>query len=282
MKFQLRIFLKNHKNIILFLFVFRDMQTHLDHLLKEIAPLQKKLYNHPIYRSVVSIEDLRLFMQEHVFAVWDFMSLLKSLQKEITCIDVPWKPVGSPKIRRFINEIVLGEESDLDEDGHCLSHYEMYLNAMKQCGADTTEIKKFFDLVCAGVSVRTALKQVRINRETHAFVEFSLEVIESKKPHVIASVFALGREDLIPEMFDRILKELQNQKAQSTSKLRYYLDRHIEVDGDHHGPLAMQMIQELCSDDKEKWKEATIFAKKALEHRIHLWNGVLLKLVQPV
>lgn len=258
------------------------MHSNLNTLIQEISSLKNKLQTHPIYKTVESIQDLRLLMQEHVFAVWDFMSLLKSLQREITCINVPWKPIGNPILRRFINEIVLGEESDMDAEGNCLSHYEMYLGAMQQCGANTKEINKFYDLVCAGVSVRTALKQVEINKETHDFVLFSMQAIESRKPHIVAAVFALGREDLIPEMFSRILTELNWQNQQQTSKLRYYLDRHIELDGNHHGPLAMKMIEELCGEDQEKWREATLFAKKALEHRIHLWNGVLLKLVQPV
>ena len=258
------------------------MNKRIEELQKALEPLMGQLQRHPIYSTVNSMDELRCFMQEHAFAVWDFMSLLKYLQKELTCVHVPWKPVGSAKIRRFINEIVLGEESDIDIEGNCSSHYEMYLAAMDQVGANRMQIDAFFKLVCSGVSVRTALKQAKIQDQTKDFVQFSMDCIDAKKPHVVAAVFAFGREDLIPDMFSRLLKELNQKHSGSFGKLKYYLDRHIEVDGDHHGPLSMQMIAELCQEDPQKWDEAKHYAKKALQHRIQLWNGVLMKLVQPI
>ena len=87
-------------------------------------------------------------MEYHVYAVWDFMSLLKALQIELTCTTLPWKPVGDTKIRRLINSIVLEEESDVDADGNPSSHYEMYLDAMIECGADTKKIESFNRVNC--------------------------------------------------------------------------------------------------------------------------------------
>ena len=83
-------------------------------------------------------------MRYHVFAVWDFMSLLKSLQKEITCVSPPWKPSKYPaEMVRLINQIVLGEESDLDQSGNAISHFELYLKGMEEVGASTAEIRDF-------------------------------------------------------------------------------------------------------------------------------------------
>jgi hypothetical protein len=38
--------------------------------------------------------------------------------------------------------------------------------------------------------------------------------------------------------------------------------------------MALKMIEELCGEDKGKWKEAEIASKKALEMRIKLWNYI--------
>ena len=249
---------------------------------QEIAPLKALLLAHPLYKTVRSVSDFRCFMEQHVFAVWDFMCLLNSLQRELTCIDVPWKPVGNASTRRFINEIVLGEESDIDEQGKVISHYELYLTAMREIGANTDQIDKFYNLVCSGVSVKTALKQVNINKETTDFVIFTMDIVGSGEPHKIASVFTFGREDLIPEMFIEIVRELRTQGHSNLTTLEYYLQRHIDIDGDEHGPISLRMVEELCGDDEVKWQEAILVAKMALQNRIKLWNGVLLNLVQPL
>ena len=101
--------------------------------------LRFDLLNHPLYESVQTHENLRLFMREHAFAVWDFMSLLKRLQQIATCCDIPWSPASDASHARFINEIVLGEECDEDGRGGYSSHFELYLSAMEEVEADTRD-----------------------------------------------------------------------------------------------------------------------------------------------
>src|SRR5262245_17345533 len=100
-----------------------------------LAPLRESLLNHPVYARLDRVEALRVFMQHHVFAVWDFMSLLKTLQQRLTCTQTPWVPPTNHVGCRLINEIVLGEESDEDGQGKFASHFELYLRSMQQCGA---------------------------------------------------------------------------------------------------------------------------------------------------
>lgn len=245
---------------------------------KEIATFRQELLNHQVYQEIETIEELQVFLKYHVFAVWDFMSLLKALQQNLTCTQVPWFPQGNPITRRLINEIVLGEESDVDKNGVPASHYELYLQAMQTIGADTQEIEQFVTSIQKGTSVENALNELNIDESIKQFVLFSFDVISSQKPHLIASAFTFGREEVIPDMFTEIIKGFENNFPNELSDLVYYFERHIELDGDEHGPMAMKMIDELCANDSQKWTECLEIAKKSLEVRIQLWNGILKKI----
>jgi hypothetical protein len=250
------------------------MSTHTEQLQAAIQPARERLLAHSMYAQIERIEDFQRFMEQHIFAVWDFMSLLKALQRELTCVEVPWSPNGSPTTRRFINEIVLGEESDQDKDGKVMSHFEMYLEAMQQIGADTMPIHQLTEWLSYGKTLDEALYQLEINEETREFVRFTFDVIHSGQLHKIAALFTFGREDLIPDMFIEILREMQGQGQSNIDKLLYYLERHIEVDGDDHGPISLKMMEEICGTDATKWQEAQAVSILALEKRFQLWNGI--------
>lgn len=254
------------------------MEPQIAKLQAALSSKRAALLAHPMYAQINSIEDFQCFMEQHIFAVWDFMSLLKALQRALTCVEVPWAPKGSPVTRRFINEIVLGEESDLDSNGKVLSHFEMYLEAMQQIGANTLPIHQLTEWLSYGKTLDEALYQLDIREETRAFVRYTFEIINSGQLHKIAALFTFGREDLIPDMFIEILREMQNQGQANIDKLLYYLERHIEVDGGDHGPISLKMMEEICGTDLVKWQEATEVSLVALEKRYQLWDGVKAKL----
>jgi len=242
---------------------------------RELQPYTDQLKNHPLYDRLNSIEDIKLFMEHHVYAVWDFMSLLKGLQVELTGTTIPWTPKYNPSLTRFINEIVLEEESDVDKDGNYMSHFEMYLDAMDQVGASTLKISQFIEFVRSDNNLAEIQEKLKMNDAVVRFLRFTFDVIESGKPHLIASAFTFGREDLIPDMFFEIVKAAEEKdEAASYSKLTYYLKRHIELDGGDHGPLALKMIAELCGDEEQKWNEVVEIAKDALRVRIALWDAI--------
>ena len=253
--------------------------SHLTALEQHLAPLTEQLAAHPLYRSFEDIADLRTFMESHVFAVWDFMSLLKSLQRGITCVDVPWVPSRLPESRRLINEIVFGEESDV-YNGGALSHFELYRMAMLECDADTTSIDRLVEGITTGNQWQTALENANAPEPAARFVETTFKIIESGKLHAIAAAFTFGREDLIPDMFRGFLRDQDERLGGRLTILRWYMERHIEVDGDDHGPMALRMVSELCGDDEAKWKEATAAAIEALHTRIALWDGITQRIQQ--
>lgn len=247
----------------------------------KIQTQREVLLQHPLYDKVKTMDDLHEFLESHVYAVWDFMSLLKALQSKLTCTTTPWFASQNPETRYLINEIVLAEESDLTLDGKRLSHFEMYVDAMKDCGAQTLELEAFLQNVIDTKNVFIAIKQSDLHPNIKAFLDFTFRVIEEGKAHKIAAAFTFGREDLIPNMFTEILKSFQqNFPEADLSKLIYYFERHIELDADEHGPMAMQMISELCQEDEHKWKDVEEVSILALEKRIGLWDAIEEKIVQ--
>jgi len=252
----------------------------IEKLLAATAEKRNQLITHQLYSALSSIDDLKSFMQQHCFAVWDFMSLLKSLQQHLTCTTVPWLPVGQANTRYLINEIVTGEESDVDESGNRTSHFELYLQAMKQADADIAAINQFITLLTRGNDIAACLEKANVPAAACAFVLHTFKVIASGKPHIIAAVFTFGREDLIPSIFIELVREIAKSVSGKVDILKYYLERHIEVDGDHHSQLAYDMTAELCGTDTLKWQEATEAANEALEARILLWDGILQSIGQ--
>jgi len=249
-------------------------QTHpgIKHLETAVNGARERVITHPLYAQLNTHDAVVTFMEHHVFAVWDFMSLLKSLQRNLTCVDVPWVPTGPTGSRRLINDIVLVEESDELGVGF-ISHFELYVNGMAQAGADTAIITRFIDLVRGGTLVSAALEEAAVPAPSAEFVRATWAFIEGVPVHCQAAAFAFGREDLIPDMFQQVVA--LNKEDGTLDTFVDYLARHIEVDGEQHTPMAMQMLADLCGDDDVKWQECADTVNTALDARVRLWSGIL-------
>ena len=232
-----------------------------------------QLCSHPLFAEITSLRKLQLFMESHVFAVWDFMSLTKRLQQDLTGMQLPWLPPANPQAARLINEIVLDEESDRHpRQGHC-SHFELYLEAMREVGASTSAIDRFIALLRRGHEVSTALHEVATPRGVARFVSTTLQIALNAPTHCVAAAFVHGREHVIPTMFEHILLADEAIHHQAPT-LCGYLERHIELDTLDHGPAAQQLLERLVGVDPTFPQQAHDTALAAVESRITLWDEV--------
>ena len=258
-------------------------QDFIATLQAKLQPARQRMVSHPMYRRIQTLPELRTFMEYHVFAVWDFMSLLKALQRDLTRTTLPWVPVGSPATRRLINDIVREEETDLDPEGQATSHFELYLRAMREAGADTAPAERLLAALADGASVPAALAVADAPPAVREFVQHTFDVIASGQPHVVAAAFTFGREDVIPDMFRNLVADLGERFPDQLGTFIYYLNRHIELDEDHHAPLAQQMVRDLCGADPARWQQATAVAAQGMAARVALWDGIAAALApEPV
>jgi hypothetical protein len=246
---------------------FEDLQ-------RELATERAHLVNHPMYAHLTGVADVRMFMEHHVFAVWDFMSLLKSLQRELTCVDVPWVPRGDATGRRLINEIVMGEESDDGLGGGYTSHFELYREAMRECGADGRPIDVLVARVTHVDDLHDALSRAQAPKAARQFVENTFATIGSRSIARIAAAFTIGREEIIPDMFTRLVTDLSQRTGGTLARFEDYLRRHIHIDGERHGPMAARLLESVCGADDKRWAEALVGARDALVARRALWDGI--------
>tara|TARA_B110000444_G_C18802312_1_gene578074 strand:- start:243 stop:1019 length:777 start_codon:yes stop_codon:yes gene_type:complete len=246
-------------------------------ILDETQEERIELQNHKIYSLISDIRNLKIFMEHHVFAVWDFMSILKSLQLKITCARIPWYPRGYGESARLINEIILAEETDETLYGGYSSHFEMYVHGMNQAGAETKVINNFLNEI-QNNNLELSLENANVPPPSKKFIKSTFKLINQAPAHEIASIFTFGREEVIPEMFKAIVKKIDKKLKGELKPFIFYLDRHIGLDEDAHTPAALRMIKDLCGNSQENWDEALLVGKKAMKYRIQFWDEIALKL----
>lgn len=239
---------------------------------ENISHLEEKLATHSLYKAITNIDKLKFFMEHHVFSVWDFMGLVKFLQQKLAPSHYPWTPPQDIELARFINEIVLAEESDIGTTKKPLSHFEMYCEAMAEVQANS-DLPLSFVRHVEMMGLEKTFQEFPLPKPAQTFMNKTHELIQSQSHHQVASYFAFGREKIIPSMFQQLLTDM-NISSEDAPTFHYYLKRHIDLDGDHHGPMALKMVSYLCDDDEKKWKEANDAAVCALESRIEFWDDI--------
>lgn len=241
-------------------------------LASQVAALAAQATSHPVFSRLRTLASVRSLMEHHVWAVWDFMSLLKSVQQAVAPVRVPWTPVPDADAARLVNEIVVGEESDEGPRG-AASHFEIYLDAMEAAGADTRPMRGFVAAIEAGAPWREALAGAAAPQAAKAFVEATLDVCGGPL-HGRVAALAIGREEIIPEMFTRVVRRIAAERAAELGDFVWYLERHVQVDGERHGPLTAQLFRRVCARDAATLGESLAAAARVLERRIALWSAV--------
>lgn len=234
--------------------------------------LRQRLLNHRLYHALENADHLRMFMSRHVFCVWDFMSLLKALQHRVTGMELPWVPAADPAACRLLNEIVLGEESDEDGRGGYASHFELYLSAMQDAGADAQPMQRFLHGLSDRLEVSEALARCGTTPAVQTFVHQTMRLTQAPT-HQLAAAFSLGREDIIPGIFLQLVQRLADTEPARFGRFAYYLERHIQLDADEHGPAARQLVERLAPTSA-LYNEAIATAEGCLEARLALWDEI--------
>ena len=240
-----------------------------------LKPLRVRLFGHEIYQQMETMEDLREFMEHHVFAVYDNMSQLKALQRTLSFGKNDWIPTPYTNTLRIVNEMALEDECD-EFEGAYLSHFELYRKAMQQAGATTHLVDRFLVLLQEEDELYAALDKIGLPESIKLYLKINWEISNSGKPHAMAAAFFLGREDVIPELFHKIGGDLLFQHPAKLSIMKQYLERHTDVDHEKKNRHIQTVLEELCGEDETKWKEAEIAAKSVLDARFALWDGMLL------
>mmetsp|Transcript_1049 Transcript_1049/g.1804 ORF Transcript_1049/g.1804 Transcript_1049/m.1804 type:complete len:303 (-) Transcript_1049:286-1194(-) len=235
---------------------------------------QKHLFSHALYKSVNTEKAVLTFMKSHVFAVWDFQSLIKALQLHVTGVGIPWRITPDREARRLMNEIVTDEESDAHPEGGYASHLEIYIEAMEAVGADTKPIKLWIELLADGVPPMAALKHFDWPPGVAPFVKSTFKTINGGKLHEIAAAFCKGREDIIPAMFKNLMPHLL-KAGDKWNKFKAYLDLHIKTDGERHGPMARAMFNRITKGDDALCAAGEKVSVRSLTARYDFWTGLL-------
>ncbi len=257
------------------------MDDKLHEIIIGIQPLVDAIAHHKLFGAITSIARLRRFTEIHVYAVWDFICLLKALQRKLTSQHLLWSPPVNPLGCYLVNTLVAEEESDCIENNHYLSHFELYLEAMRQCGADTSGIRQFIASIYPEQSLISLLATNNLPKPAQRFIQDTFEIIE-KESHAIAASLAFAREQITSNMFTRLLNTIESPKDPSCSLhlFKVYLQRHIELDSSQHSQQSQRLVATLCGSDKCKWDEVLEAAWFSLHSRLQLLDGIYYQVME--
>ena len=250
------------------------MHQQLSKIIQVIQPLVTQIHQHPVFASIHSIQRLCRFAEIHIFVVWDFICLLKALHRQLSSTQLLWTPPKNHLGCYLVNTLLTEEESDNLQDNRYLSHFELYVQAMQECGADTRPIETFIAHIHQQDDLEIALLQSHAPLPAQHFVRDTFHVIHKNSHHLAASL-AFARENITSGMFSSLLQHLnQTENTHSLKSFIQYFQRHIELDSHKHSHQSQLLVAELCGEDGNKWQEATDTAIFSLQSRLRLLDEI--------
>lgn len=243
-----------------------------DRLHRELVAAADAVSRHPLFEALHTMEHARRFMNFHVWCVWDFMCIAKSVQLSLGCFELPWKPTRYPYELRLINKLLTSEETDLPSSGRPASHFELFLEAMAEASADTGPIKIFIHLLNTGGSVNDALYHCGADRHSATFVKRTLTSIAGPA-HVRAAILCLAREELVPRMLSSLSETFL--RLGSLAKFRQYVDRHVALDFGEHGSIGADILRSLTRPDPALLEEGIRAATQSIIWRHEYLDNIL-------
>ena len=242
---------------------------------QKVVSVADRTAAHPVFSLVTSLEQARTYMEFQVWCVWDFMCLAKAVQTGLGTFTIPWLPPKNGALLAAINEIISGEETDTGPDGKIASHFEIYLAAMHQAGADTTAINTFLQALRDGVNWEAALHKSGAHPGSIRYVSGTIRTSLEPLHRSVAS-FCLGREELVPMMLVTMLRNIP--RLPELEMFRWYIQRHIALDAESHGPLSSDLFDSIAGVDAETRQDALKTAAWAIAERADYLDVIMTDL----
>lgn len=240
------------------------------------------LANHKLYERVNDELSLRLFMEHHVICVWSYNFLLREIHQELVGLIHPLNSQSQKEAIRLVSEMILEEELEEQQDGSLLSHFEIYLEAMQDLGANISPIVSFFDLQDSGQNWQTALKHARFPTAVSRYARKMNRFAQAPLHEKAAALFYEG-EPFIPDTFLLRIGQLGN--TVKIGRLLDYFERHIEGLRSPGFSASGRLVEILCNNDEKMSLEAEQSAEEAMKNRVELWGyitGQLEALPEPI
>lgn len=230
----------------------------------------KDFSNHSIHQHINTKQQLQMYMEHQVFAVWANMSLLNYLKEEFTKTTNPWLPIGDPELRFLINKTNLQEETAKNYFGAHQSEFEIYLDAMASTGANTENITNFLRHVSHGTDIFLIIAASKLPLCIKQFIKTVFDIISEDKPHKIAAAFVYSREGMSNLNLINSISEIEKEDKTDHKLIKYYLRLQAEKDS----APSFKILKMLCGEDMNKWRDTEIIAEIILRNQRTLMEGI--------